>query len=89
VLNESTAVQLGAQLGAGVANDPKADGFVIAKLSREHIPTSSTEVTDYLKTRLPAEFYGVFVPIASGTVYFLWVRDGPAWRILHASLVCM
>jgi len=88
VLNESMAVQLGSQL-AGVANDPKADGFVLAKLSRNHIPSSSSEVKDYLRSRLPAEFYAAFVPIGSGTVYFLWVRDGSMWRILHASLVCV
>lgn len=88
-LNQSAAVQLGAQLGTGLANDPKADGYVLTKLSRDHIPTNSSEVKDYLKSRLPAEFYAAFVPIGSGTVYFLWVREGSVWRIMHASLVCM
>lgn len=89
VLNEKTAIEIGAQLGASLANDPKADGFVLAKLSRDQVPTSSPEVKGYLSSRLPADFYVSFVPIGSGTVYFLWTRDASVWRIMHASLVCM
>jgi hypothetical protein len=89
VLNESAAVRLGAQLGAVVANNPEADGFVLAKLGRDQIPTGSSEVTDYLRSRLPAELYVAFVPIDNGTVYFLWVREGSSWCIFHASLVCV
>ena len=75
--------------GAALANDPKADGFVLARLRQDQIPTSSTDVKDYLRAKLPAEFYAAFVPIGSGTVYFIWVREDSDWRISHASLVCM
>ena len=90
VLNGKTAIEIGgAQLGASLANDPKADGFVLAKLSRDQVPTSSQEAKGYLSRRLPADFYVSFVSIGGGSVYFLWIRDGSAWRIMHASLVCM
>lgn len=89
VLNGKTAIEIGTQLGASLANDPKADGFVLAKLNRDQVPISSPEAKGYLSSRLPADFYVSFVPIGSGTVYFLWTRDASVWRIMHASLVCM
>jgi hypothetical protein len=89
VLNQSSAVRMGVQLGASLVNDPKADGFVLAQLTRDQMPVSSSEITSYLRGKLPREVYASFVPAREGMVYFLWVREGRAWRILHASLVCM
>ena len=88
VINQNSVAQMAEQLGANLANDARSDGFVLAKLTREQIPVSAAEFKDYLRSRLPDEFYASFVPIGEGTVYFLWVREGQVWRILHASLVC-
>ena len=46
VLNETTAAQIGEQLGAALVNDPKSDGFVLARLRRDQIPGNAADVKD-------------------------------------------
>ena len=88
VINQNSVAQMAEELSANLANDARSDGFVLAKLTREQLPVSAAEFKDYLRSRLSDEFYASFVPIGEGTVYFLWIREGQVWRILHASLVC-
>ncbi len=89
VLNDQMAIEIRAQLGAHSANNPKNDGFVLAKLSRNEVPTNSEDVQTYLSSRLSANSYLSLVPIGGGTVFFLWIQEASVWRIIHASLVCL
>lgn len=91
VLNREAIVPLVAQMGSKVINDPQADLFVVAKMTQEELPVEESKETEYLRTHLPATFYVSFVPVGEGMVYFLWVPEDKdkAWKIYHASIVCM
>lgn len=92
-LDSASAVAMALQSGDRVVNDPEGEGFVLAEFTKSQIATGSFEIgerlEDSLRSQLPDEFYASFIPIGGGVVYFFWLREGQAWRILHASLVCM
>lgn len=85
---DATSVLLD-QLGTKITNDPRADLFVLAKLSKAELPGDDPRDVDYLRKNLPSSFYISFVPVGQGMIYFVWVSQGNEWRIYHASLVCM
>lgn len=89
VLSRDAISALVEQLGTKLVNDPKADLFVLARLTTEQLPIGESRDADYLRRTLSSSFYVSFVPVGQGMIYFLWVPQGSDWRIYHASLVCM
>jgi len=89
VLSSEAISVLVDQLGCKLANDPKADLFVLARLTVEQVPASESRDADYLRKNLPSSFYVSFIPIGHGMLCFLWIPQGNDWRIYHTSLVCM
>ena len=89
VLDGNAIAPLVDQLGTRVANDPKLDLFVLARLRAEELPVGEARDVDYLRKSVPSSSYVSFIPVGQGMIYFVWIPQGSEWRIYHASLVCM
>lgn len=89
VLGRDAIAPLVDQLGTRVANDPKLDLFVLARLGAAELPVGEARDLDYLRKNLPSISYVSFVQVGQGMIYFVWIPQGSEWRIYHASIVCM
>jgi hypothetical protein len=91
-LDPSRITVLPGRMVGKVANDVNVDRFLL--VPSEHVDIASLterpQSAEFLRQHLGSRpFYVSIVPLGKGLGYFMWIKEGGTWKIMHAGLVCM
>lgn len=92
VLNSESIALMAEQFDKKTLNDVRDDRFLVVHSRPSDLESFSQDAraVGFLRQHLPAEgFYVSFIPAGQGVCYLFWIRDGTAWRIYHAALICI